>query len=75
MDDLSWLILDNPEIAETAISYQWLSPGGTPTLDDRRAIRAIRATADVNPDLGATLWRNIRGSLRAPTGRNRRRSN
>ena len=55
LDDLSWLILDYPEIAEIAMSYQWLSPGGTPTLDDRRAIRAIRATADVDPDLGATL--------------------
>ena len=55
LDDLSWLILDNPEIAETAISYRWLGPEGNPMLDDRRALRAIRATADVDPDLGATL--------------------
>ena len=55
LDDLSWLILDNPEIAETAISYRWLGPEGNPMLNDRRAIRAIRATADVDPDLGATL--------------------
>ena len=57
LDDLSWLILDNPEIAETVMLYQWLGPEGNPMLDDRRALRAIRATADVDPDLGATLSR------------------
>ena len=57
LDDLSWLILDNPEIAETVMLYRWLGPEGNPMLDDRRALRAIRATADVDPDLGATLSR------------------
>ncbi|MCY4575376.1 MAG: hypothetical protein OXC55_02020 [Chloroflexi bacterium] len=55
LDDLSWLLRENPDIAVTALNLPWMATNGDITPDDRRAIRAIRATADADAEFGAEL--------------------
>ena len=55
LDDLSWLLRENPAIADTALSLSWMATDGVITADDRRALRAIRAAASTDENLGSTL--------------------
>lgn len=55
LDDVSWLLRENPAIADTALSLPWITTNGVITPDDRRALRAIRAAASTDENLGATL--------------------
>ena len=55
LDDVSWLLRENPDIAHTALDLPWMATNGDITPDDRRALRAIRSAAEIDPDLGATL--------------------
>lgn len=55
LDDVSWLIRENPAIADTALGLPWMATDGVIAPDDRRALRAIRAAASTDENLGATL--------------------
>ncbi len=55
LDDLSWLLRENPDIADTVLDLPWMATNGVITSDDRRALRAIRATADADAEFGAEL--------------------
>ena len=55
LDDLSWLLRENPDIADTALNLPWMATNRDITPDDRRALRAIRAAADADAELGAAL--------------------
>ena len=55
LDDVSWLVRDNPGIAATALSLSWMTTDGVITPENRRALRAIRAAAAIDENLGATL--------------------
>ena len=55
LDDVSWLLRENPDIAVTALNLPWMATNGDITPDDRRALRAIRSAADPDTQLGAAL--------------------
>ncbi len=55
LDDVSWLLRENPAIAGTALSLPWMATDGVIAPHDRRALRVIRATASTDEDLGANL--------------------
>ncbi len=55
LDDVSWLLREHPAIADTALSLPWMATSGVIAPDDRRALRAIRAAASTDENLGATL--------------------
>ncbi len=55
LDDVSWLLRENPAIADTALNLPWMATDSVISAEDRRALRAIRAAASTDEDLGATL--------------------
>ena len=55
LDDVSWLLRENLAIADTALSLPWMATNGVIALDDRRALRVIRAAASTDENLGAVL--------------------
>ncbi len=55
LDDLSWLLRENPDIADTVLELPWMATNGVITPDGRRAIRTIRAAADADAEFGAEL--------------------
>ena len=55
LDDLSWLLRENPDIADTALKLPWMATNGDITPDDRRALRAVRGAADADAEFGAEL--------------------
>ncbi len=55
LDDVSWLLRENPDIAHTALDLPWMATNGDITPDDRRALRAVRAAADADAEFGAEL--------------------
>ncbi len=55
LDDLSWLLQQDPAIAAAVLDFSWMSATANITADDRRALRAVRAAVDADSALGATL--------------------
>ena len=55
LDDLSWLLYENPAVVEMALSLRWMATDGTITPNRRSALRAIRAAAVADENVGVAL--------------------
>ncbi len=55
LDDLSWLLQQDPAIATAVLEFPWMGATANITADERRALRAVRAAADADGNLGSTL--------------------